>query len=251
MSYERLVDDALRVPFAGWDFSVLDGRYAAGKQSWDYRDIVSAKLPATAALLDLGTGGGEFLSSLQPLPPTTKATEGYAPNVPIARRRLAPWGIEVADVTADSESLPYTDGTFDLVLSRHESYAPPEVLRVLKPGGEFITQQVGGRDLEELNRELGGPPHAYRRWDLSTAAKELEDAGFSVVDRREELIPTTFHDIGAVVLMLRITPWQIPDFTPEAYDARLRALHERMAGGTAFAVHSHRFLLRSVKPATS
>jgi SAM-dependent methyltransferase len=247
VTYEQLVDDALRIPFQGWDFSVLHGRFVDGKPSWDYRAIVSAELPAVSALLDLGTGGGEFLSSLAPLPPTTKATEGYAPNVPIARQRLAALGIEVADLSSDSEQLlPYEDASFDLVLSRHESYAPSEVRRVLRPDGRFITQQVGGRDLEELNQALRGPAHAYRDWDLDTAAEELSDAGFTIVDRREELIPSTFHDIGAVVLMLRITPWHVADFTTEAYEDHLRKLHDQMAAGTPFTVRAHRFFLRAV-----
>lgn len=36
----------------------------------------------------MGTGGGEFLAGLQPLPPHTCATEGYPPNIPIAQQRL-------------------------------------------------------------------------------------------------------------------------------------------------------------------
>ncbi|GGL48999.1 hypothetical protein GCM10014719_57780 [Planomonospora parontospora subsp. antibiotica] len=34
-------------------------------------------LTGAPSLLDLGTGGGEFLSGLAPLPPRTAATEGY------------------------------------------------------------------------------------------------------------------------------------------------------------------------------
>jgi hypothetical protein len=32
------------------------------------------------------------------------------------------------------------------------------------------------------------------------------------LDGREELLPGTFCDIGAVALFPRITPWQIPGF---------------------------------------
>lgn len=39
--------------------------------------------------------GGEFLSSLSPLPKYTCATEGYEPNIIIARNRLEPLGVKV------------------------------------------------------------------------------------------------------------------------------------------------------------
>jgi SAM-dependent methyltransferase len=195
-------------------------------------------------MLDLGTGGGEFLSSLASLPPETVATEAYGPNVRIARRRLAQLGVRVFDTTeSGDDSLPFANGTFDLVVSRHESYAPSEVRRVLVSGGIFVTQQVGGRDLEELNHAFGAPPHTYRQWNLDAATGELERAGFEVLDGCEELLPGTFHDIGAVALFLRITPWQIPDFDLAGYDEGLRSLHSVMESGTPLKVNGHRFLI--------
>ncbi|WP_222106443.1 class I SAM-dependent methyltransferase [Catellatospora sichuanensis] len=243
MTFQQLVDAAVDTVCEGWDFGVLEGRYVQGAPSWDYREIVGQPLRSAVSLLDLGTGGGEFLSSLAPLPPVTAATEAYPPNVAVARRRLEPLGVRVADVSADPGRLPFGDGMFDLVVSRHGAYVPAEIRRVLAPGGLFVTQQVGGRDLAELNAALAAPPHTYRTWDLDTAVRELEQAGFAVADRREELVGGVLHDIGAVVLLLRLTPWQIPDFDPAGYGTQLRALHDRLAAGAVLRVHSHRFLL--------
>lgn len=47
---------------------------------WDYENIVRSHLEETAALLDMDTGGGEFLLSLGHPPDKTSATEGYPPN---------------------------------------------------------------------------------------------------------------------------------------------------------------------------
>lgn len=244
MGYERLILQAGQTPFEGWDFGVVQGRFAEAEPSWEFSRLLRAHMRRSSSMLDLGTGGGEFLSSLAPLPPVTVATEAYEPNVPIARRRLAPLGVRVFDTTeSGDEPLPFADRTFDLVVSRHESYVPSEVRRVLVSGGTFVTQQVGGRDLEELNRALGAPPHTYREWNLAVAKDELERAGFDVLDGREELLPGTFHDIGAVVLFLRITPWQIPGFDLAGYDQALRALHAVMKSGTPLKVNSHRFLI--------
>jgi SAM-dependent methyltransferase len=248
LDFEQLIEDAARTPFEGWDFGVLDGRYVEGKPSWDLRALIRARMSSAESMLDLGTGGGEFLSSLAPLPALTAATEGWAPNVEVARRTLRPLGVEVADTTAEPRHLPFDDGTFDLVLSRHEEYTPEELRRVLRPGGTFLTQQVGGRDLEELNAVLGAPPHEFHYFDLAYATAELERGGFEILDGREELIPGSLHDIGAVVLLLRITPWHVPGFSVEAYDRPLRELHARLSAGTPLAVQTHRFVI-TARPA--
>ncbi len=244
MGYERLIRQADQTPFEGWDFGVFRGRFVEAEPSWELSKLLRAHMQHSSSMLDLGTGGGEFLSSLASLPPETVATEAYGPNVRIARRRLAQLGVRVFDTTESGDDpLPFANGTFDLVVSRHESYAPSEVRRVLVSGGIFVTQQVGGRDLEELNHALGGPPHTYRQWNLAAATGELERAGFEVLDGREELLPGAFYDIGAVVLYLRIISWQIPGFDLAGYDTALRALHAMMESGTPLKVNGHRFLV--------
>lgn len=242
--YEQLVSGAMAVRFEGWDWSVFRGRFSHAAPSWDYREIAATHARQAAAMLDLGTGGGELLSTLAPLPARTVATEGHPPNVPVARRNLAPLGVEVVDTSGLAEGqLPLPDGTFDLVLSRHEAYQPTEVWRVLRPGGWFVTQQVGGQDVAQLNAALGAPAMTHQRWDLTSAADDLVRAGFAIGERQEEHLPGAFHDLGAVVLFLRVTPWQIPDFYPAGYEARLRALHASMSAGTPLQVTAHRFLL--------
>lgn len=93
---------------------------------------------------DAGYGNrrGELLSRLRPFPEIVCATEAYAPNVPIAKERLEPLGVRVMAIQ-DDNSLPFGDAGFDLVLNKHESFSPTEVRRILRPGGTFLTQQVG------------------------------------------------------------------------------------------------------------
>ncbi|MET9293207.1 class I SAM-dependent methyltransferase [Streptomyces sp. NPDC003077] len=243
-TYEELLAEGLTTPFEGWDMGVFRGRFTETETAlpWSYPGLVRERLPQAPSLLDLGTGGGEVLTSLAPLPARTAATESYPPNVPVARRNLEPLGIEVAEV-GDDDKLPFPDDAFALITSRHESYDPEEIRRVLTPDGTFVTQQVGGRDLEEVNQALGAPEHDYRDWDLASAAEELTDAGLEIVWRQEARIAATFRDIGALALFLRITPWQVPDFTPERYADRLRALHEEMRAGRPLTVTCHRFAL--------
>ncbi len=50
--------------FGGWDFSYLDGRWEDGKLPWGYKKMVLSYLKPSDYLLDMGTGGGEFLLTL-------------------------------------------------------------------------------------------------------------------------------------------------------------------------------------------
>ncbi|MFC7106178.1 hypothetical protein ACFQQB_40660 [Nonomuraea rubra] len=123
------------------------GRAALGLRAPGPRAPANRRLPPRP-----GNGRRRAAVRPGPLPPRTAATEGYAPNLPIARARLEPLGVEVAESTH-----AFPDASFDLVLNRHAPYDPAEVRRLLAPGGRYLTQQVSGRDLEELNAALGGP----------------------------------------------------------------------------------------------
>lgn len=151
--FEQLIAAAEAYTMEGWGWSALKGRYVETRPPWDYRAEVTALLSTAHTLLDMGTGGGEFLSSMAPLPPECWATEAYPPNVPVAAARLGPLGVRVVAVD-DERHLPLPDAHFDLVINRHESFDPYEVRRILRPGGRFITQQVGGQDNVELNLAL-------------------------------------------------------------------------------------------------
>ena len=92
MSFESLISEALKQEISGWNFSFIDGRIQVEDLSWNYREIVSKRINPDISLLDMGTGGGEFLASFSGLPKNTIATEGHLPNVPIARKKLEPPG---------------------------------------------------------------------------------------------------------------------------------------------------------------
>lgn len=248
--FQFLVDEANK-PFSGWDFSYIEGtsRVVTAPLTWSYTSIILPKIRQSVALLDMGTGGGEFLSLLQPLPAYTCATEGYAPNIPMARERLEPLGVQVHPVT-DDDTLPFPDSTFDLVINKHESYSPSEVWRILKPGGTFVTQQVGGDNDSALNRLLGAPldEHEAAAWRLAPAVEAMRKAGFEIRAQGEAFPVSRFFDVGAVVYYLKCIPWQIPDFTVERYYPALVKLHERIQTEGYLDVPSHRFYFEARKP---
>jgi SAM-dependent methyltransferase len=119
---------------------------------WDYEKIIREYLNDDKSILDYDTGGGEFLLSLKHPFHKTAATEGYQPNVELCKEILMPLGIDfkTCDNPAD---IPFQDGSFDLIINRHGDFNAKEIYRLLKKGGVFITEQVGGdndRDLVEM-----------------------------------------------------------------------------------------------------
>ncbi|MBN2352722.1 MAG: hypothetical protein JXD23_09165 [Spirochaetales bacterium] len=219
---------------------------AEGKPSWSYRALVESKLSGIDSLLDIDTGGGEFLASIKSLPPVTCAAEGHPPNVPLARARLGPLGVRLFD-TAAGGPLPFGDDSFDLVISRHGRLPAAEILRVLKPGRSIVTQQVGDRNNIRLNKLLGSAPVFRKAWDLETVVREMEQNGFRIIDRREEFPAVEFKDIGAVVYYLKAIPWQIADFSLEKYQDRLRGIHDMIMEDGKLETTGHRFYIEAQK----
>ena len=79
----------------GWDFSHIEHRYTEETDlPWDYRQLILGRLKPEWKLLDMDTGGGEFLLSLQHPACNTSAAEGYPHNVQLCKEVLLPLGIE-------------------------------------------------------------------------------------------------------------------------------------------------------------
>ncbi len=231
------------VDFKGWDFSYLNktNRMSEFPLKWNYMIEVLNHLPQSNALLDMGTGGGEFLSTL-PVPKDTKATEGYKPNVDIAKNRLEPLGIKVYEINNDCH-LPFQDDEFDLIINRHESFNAKEVKRILKPNGRFITQQVGGKNDQELNSLFQVKESEYASWSLQKAVDDLLNEGFKCISKKETITKTRFYDIGAIIYYLKAIPWQIPDFSISSYKKQLINIHNLIQDEGYLDVTCHRFFV--------
>ena len=167
----------------GWDFSHIQGRYEEEDDlPWDYETVIRSYLTDEMKLLDYDTGGGEFLLSLGHPYENTSATEGYPPNVQLCREKLSPLGIDLRECS-DASHIPFADESFDIIINRHGDFAPPELHRLLKPGGLFITQQVGSdNDRELVESVLPGTLKPFPHSDLPEQKKTFEDAGGFIVD---------------------------------------------------------------------
>lgn len=249
LSFDDLIQLALSQEFTGWDWSWFNARTTVDPLPWDYEDHARRLIARSQAVLDIDTGGGEILARLGPFPLITWATEGHAPNLILARERLEPIGIQVADVSEIGGLLPFVDNTFDLVIDRHGGLYAEELYRVMQPGGRFLTQQVGGENSLELNQALQQETtFKYSYATLNHTIRTLVDAGLQVTEAREAFPSRVIQDIAAVVFYLRNIPWQIEDFSVDAYRPALFQLHETIRQSGGFAVHEHRILIEAIKP---
>ena len=234
----------------GWDFSHIHGRYQEEEDlPWDYKELARRLLRPDARLLDLDTGGGEFLLSLGHPCRLVSATEAYPPNVSLCRELLLPLGIDFREADA-AGPLPFPNDSFDLVLNRHGSYCPREIARILKAGGVFLTEQVGAENDRALVDLLlpERPPLPFPKQYLSIAREELSARGLDILDGQEAFRPIRFWDVGALVWFARIIAWEFPGFSVEScldglYKAQFLLERKGVVEGTI-----HRYLIIARKP---
>lgn len=253
--FDSLMEEATRRPFVGWDVS-YDGQIET-VPPWDFDAMVDRSARASPDLLDLSTGGGEWLAARPHLPLRTVATEGWPPNVPVAGARLAPLGIGVVavdgapdnvdqDAGATGGALPFVDGAFHLVVSRHESYRPREVRRLLAPRGLFLTQQVASGAADDFYRLLGqAAPPAPAAWNLAFAVRQARNASLVVEDQSQGFETMVFADVGALAWYLANLPFVLPDFSIAGARDVLRRLHEKGRCGYSLEVRVPLFWLRA------
>lgn len=256
--FERLMAEAESQPFSGWDFAFLEGRYVEGWPSWDFGQEAKRIMRDAHSMLDLGTGGGEFLSSLAPPPERCCATEGFRPNLRIARQRLGPEGVGVVFNYCDDNgsepqrgALPFRDEEFDFVMDRHEAFVAKEVARVLRRGGVFATQQIGADNNLELKEFFGRKPGAdggeREAWGFREAIRELESVGMKVLSAKDEHFVSRFLDVGAVAYYLKAIPWEVPGFGIRSHAGLLLRLHSQIEKAGSFEVTTSRFYIRALK----
>ncbi|MEU7866698.1 methyltransferase domain-containing protein [Dactylosporangium sp. NPDC049140] len=250
-----LLDEAEAAPVDGWDFAWFDGRATEERPPWGYARLLGERLRTAAAALDVQTGGGEVfreaLSSagtVAACPSAVAATESWPPNAALARAALAPFGAQV-ELVADDAPLPFADGAFDLVSSRHPTVVGwPEIGRVLAPGGTYLAQHVGVGTAARVTDFMMGPQPVGDGRSVARARAGAAAAGLEVVDVREATLRLEFLDVAAVAVYLRKVIWIVPGFTIAGYRRRLEEMHEVIGREGSFSATTTRYLIECRKP---
>lgn len=232
----------------GWDFSYLNNRWESEKLPWDYKKIVQSYLKPKDKLLDIGTGGGEFLLTLNHPFENTTVTEGYLPNYKICENKLLPKGITIYNYVGDEEFKEMLDNSFDIVINRHESYNEKELYRILKPGGIYITQQVGAYNNKEL-ATFFDEKHidSFPELTIDKSIKRLKDKNFDIIYSNESFTTLKFFDLGAIAYFAKIIEWEFINFKVIDNIDKFLILQEELKNNGYISSKEHRFIIVAVK----
>lgn len=228
----------------GWDFSHIHGRYEEENDlPWDYEKLVRQYLKPEHDLLDLDTGGGEFLLSLHHPFCKTSATEAYPPNVQLCKETFSPLGIDFREANAGG-TLPFATNSFDAVINRHGDFNVSELYRVLKPNGLFITEQVGAEnDRELVDLLLHNVDIPFSELYLSKVSRKFTEMSFAVLQSQEAFRPIRFYDVGALVWFAHIIEWEFPEFAVDKCLDELYSAQDILEKHGCIEGRIHRFLL--------
>ena len=124
-------------------------------EAWDYLDVVPRYLRPSDAVLDVGTGAGEMLRVLASSFGCGLGIDADPEMVWLAREKPAPGNLSFQVCSKQLDSVP---GFFDMILDRHAPFDLSAIAARLRPGGYFITQQVGERNMAYVKAALGHAP---------------------------------------------------------------------------------------------
>ena len=150
-----------------------------------------------------------------------------------------------------AEALEFADATFDLILNRHSAEHAAEVVRVLRSGGYFITQQVGARNTHNICALFGcGPGGTYAEGPsqtLTALADAFRERGCRVICRAAYDVRYWFLDVESLIFWHQAIP--LPeDFDIEKHWRQVAHIISTYRTPQGIETNEHRELLIVQKP---
>ena len=185
---DQMIDEVL--PRSGWDFAKMS--ILQEPAPWEYSAVVREYLRPNSTVLDIGTGGGERLLGLAPHFKWALGIDVDPEMVTVAGQN----GSDVSNVTfrLASDQLDLVEESFDIVLDRQAPFDLDAIWQHLVPGGYFITQQVGERNMRVVKRVLG-----QDTTEASMSYDQLAKSAFRVIAFLEYEIEYVVRDAESLV----------------------------------------------------
>jgi SAM-dependent methyltransferase len=222
-------------PRTGWDFSRMRTRRAP--VPWDYGEVVARYLGPSDEVLDVGTGDGRQFARL-----AGKFRRGLGIDTDPEMIRLAAQehsgpSLEFRVGSARLEGLT---GAFPVIINRHATIDLGAVVAHLKPGGYFITQQVGERNMTCVKEALGQPADVP-----AISSQALAGAGLRVAAFCEYDVEYVVCDIESLVFWLNALDLAHADLDGSGALASAASFNKVLAGNVdrrGFVTNEHRYL---------
>lgn len=234
---QRELDDVLAAvrPRAGWDFSRMNDSRAP--VPWDYGDVAGRYVQPGDEVLDVGTGDGERFARLAGKFRHGVGIDADPEMVRLAAQAHAGPNLEFRVGSARLEAI---QTLFAVILNRHAVLELDAVAAHLRPGGYFITQQVGERNMACVRAALGNAPG-----QPPISGRALTAAGLTVVAFCEYDVEYVVRDIESLVFWLGALDLRHADLDGSAALASAATLGQILAGNVAergFVTNEHRYL---------
>lgn len=229
-------------PRTGWDFSRMQTLRAP--VPWTYNEVVARYLAPSDEVLDVGTGDGRQLASL-----AGKFRRGLGIDTDPEMIRLAvrEHSGPSLEFRVGSAGLEGVATSFPVIINRHAVLELDAVAEHLKPGGYFITQQVGERNMACVKQALG---QSAGRPAISWQA--LVWAGLRVVAFCEYDVEYVVCDVESLVFWLSALDLAHADLDGAAVVTSAATFNKVLAGNVdprGFVTNEHRYLAIGQAPA--
>ena len=222
-------------PRTGWDFSRM--RTLRAPVPWDYGDVVARYQRPSDEVLDVGTGDGRQFASLAGKFGRGLGIDTDPEMIRLAAREHSSPSLEFRVGSARLEGVTRA---FPVIINRHAVLELDAVAAHLKPGGYFITQQVGERNMACVRQALGQPAG-----DPAIRPEALSRAGLRVVAFCEYDVEYVVCDVESLVFWLNALDLAHADLDGSGALASAASFNKILAGNVdrrGFVTNEHRYL---------
>ena|SRR5260221_6774638 len=223
-------------PRLGWDFSRMNT--VREPVPWDYVDEVKKYLNSDDDVLDIGTGGGERFITLAPYLKSGIGIDIDEEMVKIAHQNAK--GIANMTFMVSDEKLAGLNRRFNIIIDRHAPFDLGAVKSHLLPGGYFITQQVGEKNMRNIKEALGKPIGKPVITKAMIGTNELR-----CIDFREYDVEYVVEDIESLVFWLNALDMLHADLAGNEALKSADTLNRILANNIderGFVTNEHRYL---------
>jgi ubiquinone/menaquinone biosynthesis C-methylase UbiE len=197
----------------------------------EFTEIVKKLLRDHSNALDIGCADGSFAIELSSYAKKITAVDLSPVMIDTAKKSANRANLEF--IVADAKKLPFSDHTFDLVISRRGPVSEPEFLeeaiRVTRPGGLLIEITIGEKDAIEF-KEIFNKGQSFNNKNKSRYLEIKNRIGLinevKLRQIHEYYSDAYYPSLEDIVLLLSSTPI-IDDFNMNNDQALLQLIEEK------------------------